>query len=252
MRPRAIVFDLFDTLVDLPMERLPTVEIDGRVVRSTARALHTALAERAHVEFERFAATLGEIDRAWREGAGREGRELATVERFTRLCARLELADPELPERLTHVHMGMIAGLAQTPAHHARVLDGLRARARLGLCSNFSHAPTALAILEQAELRGRLDAIAISHEVGLRKPRREIFEAVLARLGVAPGEAIHVGDSLEADVAGAAALGLRTVWLTRRIADAPAALARHRGPQPDWIVRDLEEIQQLFSNSNEV
>jgi HAD superfamily hydrolase (TIGR01509 family) len=252
MQPRAIIFDLFDTLVDLPMERLPTVEIDGRVVRSTTRALHATLTERVPIEFERFAAALGEVDRAWREGPGREGRELATVERFTRLCARLELADPELPERLTNIHMGMIAGLAETPAHHASVLDELRARVRLGLCSNFSHAPTALAILEQAELLARLDAIAISHEVGLRKPRREIFEAVLARLGVAPEQAIHVGDSLDADVAGAAALGLRTVWLTRRIADAPAALARHQGPRPDWILRDLGEIPQLFSNSHEI
>ena len=252
MPPRAIVFDLFDTLVDLPMQRLPLVEIDGRAVPSTARALHAAVAERIPIEFERFAAALAEVDRGWREGAAREGRELPTVERFGQLCARLGVQDAELVQRLTSLHMGMIADLAETPAHHASVLDALRARVRLGLCSNFSHAPTALAILDEAELRERLDAIAISHEVGLRKPRREIFEVVLARLGVAPAEAIHVGDSLDADVAGAAALGLRTVWLTRRVADAPAALARHRGPKPDWIMRDLAEIQALLSSRPEL
>jgi HAD superfamily hydrolase (TIGR01509 family) len=252
MPVRAVLFDLFDTLVDLPLDRLPAIEVGGRAVPSTAGALHAALAPRADVDLEALTATLREIDRAWRQGAGAEGRELPTVERFARLCACLDLHDEELPELLTQVHMGMIADLAETPAHHARVLDSLRPQLRLGLCSNFSHAPTALAILERARLRERLDAIAISHEVGLRKPRREIFEAALARLGVAPREAVHVGDNLEADVEGAAAAGLRTVWLTRRVGDPEAARAAYRGPPPHWIVRDLGEIPALLSNLREL
>ena len=72
--------------------------------------------------------------------------------------------------------------------------------------------------------------------MGLRKPRREIFEAVLARLGVAPEQALHVGDSLRADVVGAAGLGMRTAWLTRRVRDPRAALEAYDGPAPDFIV----------------
>src|SRR5690606_33063464 len=148
-----------------------------------------------------FVEALADADRTWRERLLREGRELPTLERFGHLVARLGLADDELPARLTEIHMGMLAGLVETLPHHPAVLDRLRERVRLGLCSNFSHAPTALAVLEQAALGARLDAVAISHAVGIRKPRREIFEAVLGELGVAPEETLHVGDNLLADVA---------------------------------------------------
>ena len=72
---------------------------------------------------------------------------------------------------------------------------------------------------------------------------------MLDELGVSPAETIHVGDSLRADVGGAAALGIRTVWITRRIADPSAALAAHRGPPPDWSIHDLAELPRLLEQS---
>jgi HAD superfamily hydrolase (TIGR01509 family) len=249
MAIRAVVFDLFDTLVDLPMERLPRVALRGRVVPSTTGALHAVLAGRVELDFESFAGALAEVDRTWREAYWAEGLELPTRERFARLCARLGIEDPELPAQLTEVHMGLIEALADTPAHHAGVLDSLRARARLGLCSNFSHAPTARAILARAGLGARLDAVVISHDVGLRKPRREVFEAVLAGLGSAPEETLHVGDNLAADVAGAGALGMRTAWITRRVPDPAAARAATPEARPDWIVNDIAEIASILEKS---
>jgi putative hydrolase of the HAD superfamily len=86
----------------------------------------------------------------------------------------------------------------------------------------------------------------ISDAIGIRKPRAEIFEAVLAELDVAPQEALHVGDSLSADVGGAAPLGIRTVWITRRIADREIALRAYEGPAPDCVIEDLSEIEGLL------
>lgn len=244
---RAVVFDLFDTLVDLPMDALPRVSIGGKRVPSTAGALHAALAARAPVDFETFARALAEVDRDWREAFWAEGRELPTEERFTRVVEALALRDAALPSLLTEVHMGMIAGLARTPAHHAALLGTLRARARLGVCSNFSHAPTARAVLAAAGLHDHFEAVVISHDVGLRKPRREIFEATLAALGASPDETLHVGDNLAADVAGAAALGIRTAWVTRCVPDPPAARARTPGARPDWIIEDLATLEAILS-----
>jgi HAD superfamily hydrolase (TIGR01509 family) len=243
---RALVFDLFDTVVDLDLARLPEVELGGRRIPSTAGALHAALPPHPAVGFEAFAHALRAVDREWRERAYGEGRELPTVERFGRLAAALGFEDPELPARLTDIHMGMIEALARTPSHHAALLARLRGRVRVGLCSNFSHSPTALSILESAGLRPHFDALVISHDVGLRKPRPEIFEAVLAGLGTRPEETVHVGDNLDADVGGAAAMGLRTVWITRRVADPEATLVRHGGARPDWVVRDLGEVEALL------
>ena len=244
---RALSLDLFDTLVDLPMEKLPRVAIGGREIPTTAGLLHAAFAARYPIALDSFAAALRDVDREWREAFWAQGRELPTVERFSRLVHRLGVDDPALPSVLTELHMGAIRSLARTPAHHGAVLDLLRARFRLGLCSNFSHSPAALAILDAGGLRARFDAIVISHDLGLRKPRREIFAAVLGALGAEPHEVVHVGDNLDADVAGAAALGMRTAWITRCVADPDAALARHAGPLPTWTIRDLAELDSLLA-----
>ena len=60
-----------------------------------------------------------------------------------------------------------------------------------------------------------LDAVITSAEVGAAKPDPAIFEAALAAVGCAAAEAVHVGDSVENDVEGAGAAGVRTLLLAR-------------------------------------
>ena len=50
-----------------------------------------------------------------------------------------------------------------------------------------------------------------SDELGLRKPHPEIFRQTLTALGVEPMEALHVGDTLASDIAGAHAVGMRPI-----------------------------------------
>jgi HAD superfamily hydrolase (TIGR01549 family) len=54
--------------------------------------------------------------------------------------------------------------------------------------------------------------IAVSADLGIRKPTPEIFLHALNGLGVPPEEAAMVGDSLRADVAGAKHLGILAIW----------------------------------------
>ena len=250
MSVAAVIFDLFDTLVDLPMDTLPRVEIRGQQIPSTAGALHDALCRRHDVPFERFVNALRQVDRHWRTIAYREGRELPTRDRFARVADVLELDDPELAPLLTDVHMGLLETVARFVPHHPETLAALRQRVRIGLCSNFSHTPTALSVLDRAGLQPHIDAIVVSHDVGIRKPRPEIFAATLAALAVPAEQAIHVGDNLDADVAGADGVGLRTIWITRRVPDPEGALARHKGPAPTWIVNDLSEIEAIIENES--
>jgi len=65
--------------------------------------------------------------------------------------------------------------------------------------------------LEQMGLLSRLDATVSSSEVGVRKPRPEIFHRALHELGVEPDRSVFVGDRLEADVKGAGDLGMTTI-----------------------------------------
>ena len=65
---------------------------------------------------------------------------------------------------------------------------------------------------------GLLDHVAgvvTSAEAGVAKPDRRIFELGLELAGALPEEAVHVGDSVENDVAGARALGIRPLLVAR-------------------------------------
>ncbi len=67
------------------------------------------------------------------------------------------------------------------------------------------------------------DARVFSDEVGVRKPRPEIFRTALEALKLPPEEVFHVGDDVGADIAGAKAAGMRAVWFdTGRWPDADA------------------------------
>jgi len=245
---RAIVFDLFDTLVDVHLDRLPKLPFEGRQIPSTFGLLHDTLRRHgAGVDFETFSRALIALDKDYRHTMYVERIEVPTRERFRRLVERLGLELPELPDALTATHMDAIEANVDAPAHHAAVLRELARTHRLAVCSNFTHTPTAHRVLEAAGLREPFDVIVVSEEVGIRKPRREIFEATLERLGVAPAEALHVGDNLDADVAGAAAVGLATGWITRRVADPQRALASHQGPLPGLRMRDLAELPGLLA-----
>lgn len=235
---RALSFDLFDTLVDL--------DLSGAPLQETLGALHAAVAPHTELALEEFAAAARAADGALRDARYTQGLEIPTEERFAEILGRIGVSAPGLAETLTGIHMGVLRGRVSVPGHHVELLRRLRERAPIGLCSNFTHAPTARRILEESELSAHLDPIVISVDVGLRKPRPEIFQVLLEGLGSAPGATLHVGDNLRADVAGAAALGMRTAWLTRRVPDPETALAAYTGPPPDHVVADVEDILELL------
>lgn len=57
------------------------------------------------------------------------------------------------------------------------------------------------------------DLVVDSHHVGVEKPDPRIFSIALAPFGVAPGAALHVGDTWATDVVGARAAGLRVALI---------------------------------------
>ena len=103
------------------------------------------------------------------------------------------------------------------PAHvlasttHA-LLETLRGRGlKLGLVSNAFDPPELLhADLARLGIAERIDVAVFSSEAGNRKPEPAIFRRALDALGVAPETALFVGDQLATDIAGAAAVGMRT------------------------------------------
>jgi len=76
--------------------------------------------------------------------------------------------------------------------------------------------------------------VITSESVRAYKPRPQVFQAALKALRASPAEVVHVGDSLNEDVAGASRVGMRTIWVNRAAVHRTGA-----DPKPDAEVRDL-------------
>jgi putative hydrolase of the HAD superfamily len=83
-------------------------------------------------------------------------------------------------------------------------------------------------------LLDRLRAVVGIDAVGVGKPDPRMFRQACGRLGVAPGEAAHVGDELDVDARGARDAGLLGIWLDRH------RTGRTPGDVP--VVRSLDEV----------
>ena len=90
---------------------------------------------------------------------------------------------------------------------------------RIGLISN-SHRCLA-SFQSHFELQGLVSAAVSSSQHGFLKPHPSIFLACLQLLGVPPGKAVMVGDSVGQDVAGALGAGMKAVLVRRGAADEP-------------------------------
>jgi HAD superfamily hydrolase (TIGR01549 family) len=113
------------------------------------------------------------------------------------------------------------------PAHqvlgsaHA-LLAALRARGlKTGLVANSWPEPARIlrGDVEAFGLAALLDVQVYSSELGARKPEAAIFTSALEQLGVGAADAMFVGDRLDSDVQGAAAVGMTTVQAVWFVAD---------------------------------
>lgn len=84
---------------------------------------------------------------------------------------------------------------------------------KLGVISNWDERLREL--LRSLKLDRHFEAFAISCEVGSCKPSAAIFDHLAATLGVPAKAILHVGDSLELDVAGAKAAGFQALRIDR-------------------------------------
>ncbi|MEO8702626.1 MAG: HAD-IA family hydrolase [Kofleriaceae bacterium] len=98
--------------------------------------------------------------------------------------------------------------------------------ARVGVLSNSEGRLAEL--LDEVGMLDAFEVVVDSGRVGLEKPDRRIFDHARDALG-GGSEAIHIGDSWDADIAGARNAGWRAIWFGRRataVSDAGVAIAR--------------------------
>jgi HAD superfamily hydrolase (TIGR01509 family) len=253
----AITFDFGNTLVPFPPGPMAAVlnVVAGRMSDLAGCPVQEVLGVWGEERLRQFAEDVP------------EGREADMDVRVVRVLARLRGCDapkgsarwddaaaapfsslPELASVLETYSDAFVAEMAVPPGI-GPMLERLASRYRLAIVSNW---PLALALdrfVETAGWRRHLAGVVVSQRVGVIKPRAAIFEEAARQLGVPSGSAIlHVGDDPGADVAGAQALGWRTVLVRLKPEDSSLPVAPAVDVSADVeidTVLDLEEALGL-------
>jgi len=111
---------------------------------------------------------------------------------------------------------------------------------KIGVISNcYLYDEIMIRHFQHAGIHEYIDSFIFSYYLRVRKPRKEIFLAALKRLQTVPEKSIMVGDLLEADVAGAQAVGMKAVWYN------PTGEENNTQIKPDYVVGSLREVAQL-------
>lgn len=121
---------------------------------------------------------------------------------------------------------------------NAALLRRLAGRHRLGIVSNFYG--NLERVCDDAGIRPLFGAVVDSTRAGCAKPDPRIFRQALETLGVAPGAATFVGDSLPRDMAGARGVGMRHVWLVGEgVRGAPCC-------RDDRVIHSLTDLEGVL------
>ncbi len=125
-------------------------------------------------------------------------------------------------------------------------------QAKIGLISNFTHAPVIHKSLRKVGISNYFNAIVVSDDVGWRKPSPKIFQDTLLRLQVKAEEAIFIGDSPVEDIKGAKGVGLKTVFVPSQF-NSLIDLEKSK-QEADHVEKDLsslsKKLEHLLSQAN--
>lgn len=117
------------------------------------------------------------------------------------------------------------------------VLGYLQEKYTLHIISN-GFKETTLTKMRVSGLNPYFDQVIISEDVGVNKPDPQIFNHALNRAGATKNESIMIGDSLEADIRGAQAYGLKAIFFN--------PLRQPKPDDVDWQIHHLNELLHHF------
>jgi 2-haloacid dehalogenase len=124
-------------------------------------------------------------------------------------------------------------------------LGKLKARYQLAVISNVDDN---LFAATARRLQIPFDYVVTAQQARAYKPSLQMFKLAQQRTGVAPGQWLHVAQSVYHDVIPARSLGIATVWVNRPSSRPGSGAAKAASGQPDLEVSNLETLAQLSEN----
>jgi putative hydrolase of the HAD superfamily len=236
---QAVVFDFHETLISADAwMAFETGGLAAAIPRSLGMVPDPVPADAA----ERIKRAYAQV-RAVSAGAGIEYSASQVGRAILRALGRdAEVSDAALGEVIDRLYRGYLSDVTFKPGA-AGMLEGLeRLGCRLAIVSNAAHAAFLGWALDAGGVRGRFQSVTVSADVGIRKPRPEIFEAALRALGVRAAESVYVGNDYIKDVIGAKLAGMAAVWMPDAGAGDPRA---YTTVQPDAVIGDLSALPSL-------
>ncbi len=100
-----------------------------------------------------------------------------------------------------------LSRMKPAPEALAFLQDAKRVSMRVAVVTDMT-AEVQIGKLERLGLVNLIDHLVTSEVTGHEKPHRAMFETALAKLGVGAGRAVMIGDHVDKDILGAAALGI--------------------------------------------
>jgi putative hydrolase of the HAD superfamily len=185
----AVIFDLWDTLVEFPLDVIA--------------ARDAAIAHELAVDTDELRSTWLRLEAEWETTPLMPSLEL--------LCRELGAHDFDL-KKLCRLRLEYMRQALQPRAEVIEMLQELRRRGlRLGLITACSgDVPM---VWSETPLDGLFDATIFSCEVGLCKPDVRIYRRAAAALRLPPARCLYVGDGGHDELAGAAQAGMTPVLL---------------------------------------
>ena len=220
MWPRAILFDLDDTLFD-----------HRRASRLALGAMHAAYAP--DLPFDAFAIKHADVLEAFhaRFLAGELTLDEARVARMQTLFAAFDRQlDLATLKRVACLYREQHQANRHLVAGAIELLDALREHCRLGIVTNNSTAEQTEK-LRVLNIANYFDTVVISEDVGVTKPDPAIFSIALERIGATADETVFIGDNWINDIVGARHAGMTAVWVDRNETPASADVAGHKCPE---------------------
>jgi putative hydrolase of the HAD superfamily len=227
---RAVTFDLWNTLFS---DR----DYSDHRVGYVSDVLRTLNVERSPHEIREAYISAADLGRSI--SATGDHRHFTNQERLGHILGHL---DVELPEDARSSLIGRFENAIweNPPALKegaSETLVVLHDRFAIGMISDtgVTSGRVIRRVLDELGVLEFFSTTIFSDEVGLCKPNGLVFERALKKLEVNPSEAVHVGDLLRTDVAGAKGAGMMAVWIRGE--------SDQTGPwRPDYEIEVLSEV----------